>query len=165
MILYCLVLLWGDKRDSRVYFPWKAIWNVKASSNVSFFIWTEALGIILTVIYLLKQKIVLVQCCMCKHNGENVAHLLIYCPLDMELWYFVFVVFGVRWVMPRMVYGFASTLGRKSTLFRDKIWNACHGVFYRMSGRKRKRITFEEWELSVERFKYAFISSLFSWCH
>lgn len=107
-------------------------------SKGSFFIWAEALGIVLTVMYLLKEKIVLVQCCMCKHNGENVDHLLIYCPLDMELWSFVFVVFGVRWVMPRMVYGFASTLGRESTLFWYKIWNACHCVFYRMSGRKRK---------------------------
>ena len=126
MILYCSVLLWGVKRDSRVYFPSKAIWNVRALSKVSFFIWTEALGIILTVIYLLKRKIVLVQCCMCKHNGENVDHLLIYCPLDLELWSFVFVVFGVRWVMgdAKNVVWLASTLGRKSTLFQDKVWKA-----------------------------------------
>ena len=138
MILYCSVLLWGVKRDSRVYFPSKAIWNVRALSKVSLFIWTEALGIILTVIYLLKRKIVLVQCCMCKHNGENVDHLLIYCPLDLELWSFVFVVFGVRWVMPRMLYGLLQHWEENQLYSRISYGRQCHCVFYRTSGRKRK---------------------------
>ena len=40
---------------------------------------------------------------MCKSNGESVDHLLIHCPIAMELWAMVFSLFGIHWVMPKTV--------------------------------------------------------------
>jgi hypothetical protein len=37
-------------------FPWKSIWRVKAPSRVAFFVWTAALGKILTMDNLRKQE-------------------------------------------------------------------------------------------------------------
>jgi hypothetical protein len=38
-------------------------------------------------------------CCLCRCNGENVAHLLLHCPVARELWNYVFRRFGVDWVI------------------------------------------------------------------
>ena len=40
---------------------------------------------------------------MCKSNGEPIDHLLIHCPIAMELWAMVFSLFGIHWVMPKTV--------------------------------------------------------------
>ena len=40
---------------------------------------------------------------MCKRNGESVDHLLIHYPLAFDLWSMVFTLFGIHWVMPKIV--------------------------------------------------------------
>jgi hypothetical protein len=45
------------------YFPWKVIWRVKASKRVAFFVWTAALGKILTHDNLRRCGIVVVEWC------------------------------------------------------------------------------------------------------
>ena len=68
-------------------FPWKAIWKVKAPRRVSFFIWTAALGKILTSDNLIKRGYSLLSWyCMCRRSGETVDHLLIHCSVAAELW-------------------------------------------------------------------------------
>ena len=37
-------------------------------------------------------------CCMCKLDGESVAHLLIHCLVAGELWASLISWFGVAWV-------------------------------------------------------------------
>ena len=85
-------------------FPWKKVWKSKAPSKVSFFLWTAAMGKILTTENLRKRRLVVIDwCCMCKRDGESVAHLLLHCPIASDLWGLVFSMFGVDWVMPRDV--------------------------------------------------------------
>jgi hypothetical protein len=49
---------------------------------------------------LIKWKRFIVDWCrMCKRNSEPVDHLLLHCSVAKELWAFVFVVFGVRWII------------------------------------------------------------------
>jgi hypothetical protein len=63
-------------------FPWKSIWRVKVSLRVSFFVWTTALGKILTLYNLRKKKVILVDWCyMCKKSGESIDHLLLHCEV------------------------------------------------------------------------------------
>jgi hypothetical protein len=63
-------------------FPWKGIWRVKASKRVAFFVWTTALGKILTHDNLRRRGIVVVEwCVMCKKHGESVDHLLLHCDV------------------------------------------------------------------------------------
>jgi hypothetical protein len=63
-------------------FPWKGIWRVKAPKRVAFFVWTAALGKILTHDNLRRRGIVVVEwCVMCKKHGESVDHLLLHCDV------------------------------------------------------------------------------------
>jgi hypothetical protein len=60
--------------------PWKSIWKSKAPSRVVFFVWTAALGKILTMDNLCKKNIIVTEwCCMCKKSGESIVHLLLHC--------------------------------------------------------------------------------------
>ena len=58
-------------------FPWKIIWRSKAPPRVAFFVWTAALGKILTIDNLRKRKIRITDwCCMC---NAMVNLLITYC--------------------------------------------------------------------------------------
>jgi hypothetical protein len=83
-------------------FPWKSICKVRVPTRVAFFTWTAALGKILTVDNLRKRKVLILDwCCMGKSGGESVNHLLLHCPITLDLWDMVFSLFGVSWVMPK----------------------------------------------------------------
>jgi hypothetical protein len=67
-------------------FPWKNIWRVKAPSWVSLFVWTAALGKILTHDNLRRRHIVVVEwCCMCKESGESIDYLLLHCDVAWDI--------------------------------------------------------------------------------
>jgi hypothetical protein len=67
-------------------FPWKSIWHVRAPSRVSFFVWTVALGKILTHDNLRRRNIGVVEwCCMCKKSGEFIEHLLLQCDVAWDI--------------------------------------------------------------------------------
>ena len=60
-----------------VRFPWKSICRVKAPPRVAFFIWTAALGRILTCDNLMRREYTMARwCCMCRCEGESMDHLL-----------------------------------------------------------------------------------------
>ena len=89
-ICSCYQILIKSIDDS---FPWKP----KVPSRVAYFVWTVALGNILTVDNIWKQKILILDCyCMCKRNGELVDHLLIHCPLASDLWSMILTLFGIH---------------------------------------------------------------------
>ncbi len=48
-------------------------------------------------------------CILCKQGG-SIDHLLFHCSIAQELWTFIFVVFGIGWVMLKEVRGGASVL-------------------------------------------------------
>ena len=85
-------------------FPWKTIWRTKAPLRVAFFVWSAALGKILTLDNLRKRNIVLVnRCGVCKKEEESIDHLLLHCESGQFLWNGFFSRFGLAWVMPRGV--------------------------------------------------------------
>jgi hypothetical protein len=85
------------------YFPWKSIWKVNIPLRVSFFVWTTAIGKILTLDNLRKRRVIVVEWfCMCKRSVKSI-YLLIYCELARKLWTVIFGFFEVEWVMPRRV--------------------------------------------------------------
>ena len=53
---------------------------------------------------------------MSKSDGELVAHLLLYCPDDRELWDLLLCLLEVTWVMPHsilaMLESWRGTMGR-----------------------------------------------------
>jgi hypothetical protein len=77
-------------------FPWKCVWKAKVPPRVAFFIWTAALGKILTTENLRKRRVIILDwCCMCKSSGESTKHLLLHCSVAWELWNMVFILFGI----------------------------------------------------------------------
>jgi hypothetical protein len=59
----------------------------KVPLRVSFFVWMATLGKILTLDNLCKRGIIVVGwCCMCKHSGKSVNHLLLHCEVAQALW-------------------------------------------------------------------------------
>jgi len=106
------------------YFPWKGIWHVKVPKRVAFFVWTAALGKILTHDNLRRRGIVVVEwCVMCKKHGESVDHLFLHCDVARVVWSYFYSLFGVEWVMPSSVLdllsGCGTLLGRG---FAIRIW-------------------------------------------
>jgi hypothetical protein len=93
-------------------FPWKSIWHVKPPSIMAFFVWTAALGKILTYDNLQKRNVVVVEgCCMCKKNEESIEHLLLHCEVARDLWSCILTLFGVEWVIPRLVLDLLTSWG------------------------------------------------------
>jgi hypothetical protein len=91
----------AERHEVRSYsFLWKSIWKVKVPLRVSFFVWTAALGRILTLDYLRKRGLIVVDwCSMCKRSGESIDHLLLHCDVARALWSVLFSIFYVKWVM------------------------------------------------------------------
>ena len=85
-------------------FPWKMVWRSKVPSRVAFFSWTSALGKILSIDNLRNRGMLILDwCCICKKCGETVDHLLLHCPIALELWTMVFCLFVLHWVIPMKV--------------------------------------------------------------
>jgi hypothetical protein len=69
---------------------------------VTFFVWTVALGKILTLDNLRKRNMIVMEwCCMCKTCGESIDHLFLHCEVATEMWSALLQLLGVAWVMPR----------------------------------------------------------------
>jgi hypothetical protein len=56
-----------------------------------------------------------------KKSSKDINHLLLHCPLAMELCDFVFVPFGVKWVMPETVQGMIQSWRSSSRTFSNKV--------------------------------------------
>ena len=78
-------------------FTWKNVWRVKTPRRVVFFVWTVAWDRLLTCDNLMRRGFVVAGwCCMCKHSGESVNHLLLHCNVAREVWNFVLGAYGVH---------------------------------------------------------------------
>ena len=53
---------------------------------------------------------------MCRHCGETVDHLLLHCEMAYRLRSFVFITFGLSWVIPKsipdLLFGWWNWLGK-----------------------------------------------------
>ena len=130
-------------RTSDQLFPWKSKWKSKICSRVAFFVWTAALGKIVTIGNLHKRNIwILDYCYTCKCNGEIVDHLLLHYPIAM-----VFGSFGVLWAMPRMVIDLqACWQGRFGQHRNGVIWMAAPHCLMWFLWRERNDQCFEDSE-------------------
>ena len=72
---------------------------MKAPLRVAFFVWTAALGKILTLDSLRKRNIMVMEWCyMCKQCGESIDHLFFHFEVSTEIWNVFLQLFGVDWV-------------------------------------------------------------------
>jgi hypothetical protein len=148
-----------------VFFPWKSIWRVKSPKRVFFFVWTTALGKILTHDNLRRHHIVVVEwCCMCKKNVKSIDHLFLHYDVACAVWSFFYSLFGVEWVMPRrmldLLSGWGTSLGHGQV---QQIWKQvplC--VMWGLWCERNARV-FEDVELPVLNLCRNVLNTLFVW--
>uniref|UniRef100_A0A2N9IAI6 Reverse transcriptase domain-containing protein n=1 Tax=Fagus sylvatica TaxID=28930 RepID=A0A2N9IAI6_FAGSY len=146
-------------------FPWKSVWKAKVPSRVAFFVWTAALGKILTTENLRKRRVTILDwCCMCKSSGESVNHLLVHCPVAWELWSMVLVIFGKNWVMPRDVVDLLSCWKEiRGNSKAGKIWKMVPHCLMWCLWQERNDRTFKEKERTIPALKLHFLHTLLNW--
>jgi hypothetical protein len=147
-----------------IHFPWKSIWRTKAPPRVAFFVWSAALGKILTLDNLRKKNLVLVnRCGMCKKEEESIDHLLLHCESAQFLWSAFFRRFGLAWVMPRGVVDLMHCWwsgGRPRSAVAWKMVPHC--IMWCIWSERNERF-FEDSERSLEDLLHFFFSTLFTW--
>jgi len=91
------------------HFRWRSVWRTQAPSRAAFFVWSAALGKILTLYNLRKRHVIVInKCYMYKKTGESVDYLLLHYDVASALWSSLFSHFGMSWVMLRRdVLGYA----------------------------------------------------------
>ena len=146
-------------------FPWKRVWKAKAPSRVAFFVWTAALGKILTIDNLRKRQLIIMDwCCMCKLSGETGNHLLLHCLIAWELWTMVLSIFSTTWVMPWGVEDLLScwtgTCGKSEA---GKIWKMTPHCLMWCLWQERNDRTFNGVENSIPTLKFKFLLTLLEW--
>ena len=152
-------------RDSpSTVFPWKAIWRVKAPRWISFFVWGVAWNNILTRDNLrLRISEFVDWCIMCHHCEETVDHLLLHYEMANQLWNFVFITFGLSWVIsrstPNLLFGWWNWLGKYSS----QIWNLVPLYILWCIWKEHNGKTFEDLDSSGDQMLTFFSGTLFYW--
>jgi len=146
-------------------FPWKNIWRVKAPTMVAFFVWSVALGKILTHNNLRKRNVIVIEwCCLCKKSGESIDHLLLHCEITRDLWSYILTLFGVEWVMSRSVLELLNSWGPAIGCARAKeAWRLAPLCLLWCIWRERNARLFEDVETSVVELRKRLLNTLYIW--
>ena len=145
-------------------FPWKCVWRTKAPPRVAFFVWSAALGKILTIDNLRKKNMVLInRCGMCKRDEETIDHLLLHCECAQVLWNAFFNHFDLAWAMPSGVVNLLQCWwsgGRPSSAV---VWKMVpHCIMWCLWSERNKRF-FDDSKSSQEDLLHFFFTTLFTW--
>ena len=140
------------------------IWKPKVPSKVVFFAWTAALGKILMIDNLCVRKLWnLDWCYMCKCGRELVDHLLLHCPIAIQLWSMVFTLFGLYWVMLKSVVDLLACWQGKFGRHRNNIsWMAVSRLMWCI-WLEQNNWCFEDSERTVIDLKLLFFKTLLYW--
>jgi hypothetical protein len=145
-------------------FPWKSIWRTKAPPRVAFFVWSAALGKILTLNNLKKKNMVLVnRCGMCKKDEESIDHLFLHCESAQFLWNAFFSRFGLAWAMPRGVAHLLSSWWSGGRPCNAMVWKMVPLCIMWCLWSERNERFFENSERSSEDLLHFFLTTLFTW--
>ena len=132
---------------------------------MAFFVWTTALGKILTIDNLRKKRVrITYWCYMYKCNGKSVDHLLLRCPIASDLWSMVLGLFGVYWVMPKSVVELlACWQGRFGRHWNGHVWMVIPHRLMWCIWKEMNSKSFEDTERSMLDLKLFFFRTLLDW--
>jgi hypothetical protein len=145
-------------------FPWKSIWRTKAPPRVAFFVWSVALGKILTLDNLRKKNMVLInRCGMCKNDEESIDHLLLHYERAQFLWNTFFTHFGLAWAMPHGVVNLLQCWWSGGRSLSAVVWKIVPLCIMWCLWSERNGGFFEDSERSLEDLLHFFLTTLFTW--
>ena len=102
-------------------------------------------------------------CIMCYHCEETVDHLLLHYEMANQLWNFVFITFGLSWVIsrsiPDLLFGWWNWLGKHSS----QIWNLIPLYILWCIWKEQNGKTFEDLDSSDDPMLASFSGTLFYW--
>ena len=144
-------------------FPWECIWCAKVPKKVPFF-WKTTRDRILTIDNLVKRGQFLVnRCCLCCCDGESVNHLLLHYKFSHALWRAVFEVFGIQWVMLKIVssllFAWRNWYGKHLSI----VWNLVLTCLMWSVWKECNTCIFEDDERPLDLLKALLFSTLFQW--
>ena len=145
-------------------FPWKSVRQTQAPPRAIFFVWSAALGKILTLDNLKRRQVFVTnRSCMCKRSEDTVDHLLLHCEVAYALWSAFFGRFGLSWVMLRRVSDLLAC--RWSTGRRESagVWKMMPTCFFWCRWRERNNRSFEDLEGSLEDILSSCFHTLYLW--
>jgi hypothetical protein len=140
------------------------VYLARTPLRVAFFARPAALGKILTMDNLKKWKIIVVDWCyMCK-SRKTVNHLLLHCNIVSALWYYICSLFGLAWVMPRLVRDLLACWRRKTgNSYSEALWKMILLCLMWCMWRERNDWSFEDNERMVAKLKTLFFHTPFRW--
>ena len=103
---------------------------------------------------------------MCKKCGETVDHLLLHCPIALELWNVVFCLFGLHWVMPMIVihmFMFSAWQGSFGKHRNIAFWKVVPRCIIWYLWQERNSRSFEGCEQNILEIKAFFLLTLLDW--
>ena len=104
------------------------------------------------------------RCPLCGKDEESLDHLLLHCPKVYNLWAFIFMIFGLNWVLPRFI---KDTLARwkcsPSRKSLRKVWMAALLCLLWTIWKEINGIVFGDMVLSTQRMKNSLMFALWSW--
>ena len=89
--------------------------------------------------------------------------MLHHCKYAYAFWCEVFLMFGIQWVMPKIVatllFGWRNWLGKHFS----KIWNMVPTCLMRLIWREQNTCTFEDTVRFADILKFQLVGTLFQW--
>jgi len=147
-----------------IRFPWKSVWHTQAPPRAAFFVWTAALGKILTQDNLRKRHVIVInRCYMCKKTEETVDHLLLHCDVASVLWNSLLSRFGMSWVMPRRVINLLACWWSSGRSRSAAVWKMAPICIFWCLWWERNNRSFEDLERSLEEILSLLYHSLYCW--
>jgi hypothetical protein len=140
------------------------VWRTKSPARAAFFVWSAALGKILTLDNLRKRQVVAInRSFICKKDGESVNHLLLHCEVAHALSCNIFSRLGLSWVMPSNVLDLCACWCSSSKTRSAMVWKMVPICIFRSIWRERNNWCFEDLESSMEDILASLLYSLYSW--
>lgn len=146
-------------------FPYRAVWNSKVPTKISFFIWLVHHNSILTQDVLMgRGRPMANRCIMCKLEAETTNHLLLHCPVATKIWNFFYDAFGVYWAQGEAVQ--MVFLEKKTKIFSTKgnfMWDVLPFAICWCIWKERNSRTFEGKELKTDRIIQEIKATILYW--
>jgi hypothetical protein len=102
--------------------------------------------------------------CICKKSEESIEHLLLHCEVARDLWSYILTLFGLKWVMSRMVLDLLTSWGASFMYGPVKeVWRLVPLCLMWCIWREQNVPHFEDVEISMVELKKRLLNTLYIW--